>query len=63
VHKVALADPPAKAQRDAASPVIAVYGDDLETIVGFMYPGKGFIPVGVDPESVSPIPAVTAPGL
>ncbi|MBA3877853.1 MAG: hypothetical protein C0498_13190 [Anaerolinea sp.] len=34
---------------DAAFPV---YGDDLRTVVGQMVPGKGFVPVGVDPATV-----------
>jgi len=38
-----------------------VYGEDLKTIVGFMYPSKGFVPVGVDPATVSDIPAVVGP--
>lgn len=29
-----------------------VYGDDLRTVVGQMVPGKGFVPVGVDPATV-----------
>lgn len=29
-----------------------VYGDDLRTVVGQLVPGRGFVPVGVDPASV-----------
>ncbi len=29
-----------------------VYGDDLKTIVGHMFPDRGFVPLGVDPESI-----------
>ena len=38
-----------------------VFGDDLRTVVGQMVPGKGFIPAGVDPNTVPKIPAVVAP--
>ena len=35
-----------------------VYGEDLRTVVGQMVPGKGFIPVGVDPDTVPGFPVV-----
>ncbi len=35
-----------------------VYGDDLRTVVGQMVPGKGFIPAGVDPDTVPRFPVV-----
>lgn len=38
-----------------------VYGDDLRTVVGQMVPGKGFIPVGTDPNAVPRIPVVAGP--
>jgi hypothetical protein len=38
-----------------------VYGEDLRTVVGQMVPGKGFIPAGVDPDTVAKIPVVVAP--
>jgi hypothetical protein len=38
-----------------------VYDDDLRTVVGQMVPGKGFIPAGVDPQSVPNVPAVAGP--
>ncbi len=38
-----------------------VFGDDLRTIVGQMVPNKGFVPAGVDPDTVPTIPAVVAP--
>jgi hypothetical protein len=38
-----------------------VYGDDLRTVVGQMVPGKGFIPVGVDPNAIPKLPVVVAP--
>jgi hypothetical protein len=37
--------------RIGAMPV-PVYGDDLRTLVGHMYPGVGFVPVGSSPTSV-----------
>ena len=38
-----------------------VFGDDLRTVVGQMFPGKGFIPVGVDPNTVPKFPVVAGP--
>lgn len=38
-----------------------VYGNDLKTIVGYMYPAKGFVPLGTDPETVPTIPVDTTP--
>src|SRR5450756_310566 len=38
-----------------------VFGDDLWTVVGQMVPGKGFIPAGVDPNTVPKIPVVVGP--
>jgi hypothetical protein len=38
-----------------------VFGDDLRTVVGQMVPGKGFIPAGVNPNTVPNIPVVAAP--
>jgi hypothetical protein len=34
-------------------PPTPVYADDLWTLVGFMFPGKGFVPLGVDPNTVA----------
>jgi hypothetical protein len=31
---------------------IPVYADDLTTVVGYMVPGRGFVPLGTDPKSV-----------
>jgi hypothetical protein len=36
-----------------------VYGKDLETVIGHMYPGRGFVPLGQDPESVPTVPSST----
>jgi hypothetical protein len=52
-------------KQDAMGPgagPIVVYADDLRTVVGQLAPGKGFIPVGVDPATVPEIPAVVGPG-
>jgi hypothetical protein len=51
-------------KRDVFGPGAApfpVFGDDLVTVVGQMVPGKGFIPAGVDPNSVPKIPVVAGP--
>lgn len=42
-----------------ASEVQTVYGEDLETVVGHMYPGRGFVKVGEDPTSVPPVGSST----
>lgn len=34
-----------------------VYANDLTTLVGHMYVGKGFVPLGADPEQVPDFPA------
>jgi hypothetical protein len=41
---------------------VAVYAEDLHTIVGHLVPGKGFIPAGVDPGTVVKIPVLQAGG-
>ena len=38
-----------------------VYAEDLQTVVGQVFPGKGFVPAGVDPDSIPEIPVVVAP--
>ena len=35
--------------------VVPVFGDDLVTVIGHMYPIIGFVPVGTDPKSVEPV--------
>ncbi|NJD27991.1 MAG: hypothetical protein FIA92_06795 [Chloroflexi bacterium] len=37
---------------DPGDRVWPVYGDDLQTVVGQLVPGRGFVPGGVDPGSV-----------
>lgn len=39
-----------------AALIIPVYGPDLQTIVGHMYPNKGFVPIGQSPDSVPDVP-------
>jgi hypothetical protein len=43
--------------------IAPVYADDLATLVGHMYPGRGFVPVGVDPNSIPTIPAQQGPAV
>ena len=38
-----------------------VYGEDLRTVVGTMVPGRGFVPIGVDPGTVPTFEVVVAP--
>ena len=40
-----------------------VYADDGTTLVGHMYPGRGFVPLGTDPEPATTVPTLiqTAP--
>ncbi len=42
---------------------IPVYGEDLRTLVGRLVPGKGYVPLGVDPDTVPDIPVQQAPSL
>jgi hypothetical protein len=42
------------------SGVHTVFGEDLRTVVGHMYPGRGFVPLGIDPETVAQTPSSTA---
>jgi hypothetical protein len=42
-----------------SSDPIAVFGDDLETVVGYMYPGRGFVPLGADYQEVPELPVET----
>jgi hypothetical protein len=41
--------------------IAPVYGDDLTTLVGHMYPDRGFVPLGVDPNSIPTIPVQQGP--
>jgi hypothetical protein len=45
----------------AEQPGAPVYGDDLLTLVGHMVAGRGFVPLGVDPQAVSTIAVQVAP--
>lgn len=38
-----------------------VYGEDLRTVIGTMVPGRGFVPIGVDPQSVPTFEVAVAP--
>jgi hypothetical protein len=39
--------------------VIPVYADDLKTLVGHMVAGKGFVPLGTNPDDVPSFPVTT----
>ena len=41
--------------------ILPVYADDLTTLVGHMYPDRGFVPLGVDPNSIPTIPVQQGP--
>lgn len=43
---------PSEATFDGEDETMTVYAEDLHTVVGHMYPGRGFIALGEDPESV-----------
>lgn len=43
------------------APNVPVYKDDLQTLVGYMVPGRGFVPLGVDPASIPTLPAQALP--
>lgn len=42
---------------------IPVYADDLVTLIGHDVPGRGFVPLGVDPAAVPEQPVVVGPSL
>ncbi len=39
-----------------------VYGDDLRTVVGQLMPGRGFVPLGVDPAAIPTYAVQVGPG-
>jgi hypothetical protein len=39
-----------------------VYGDDLRTVVGHLMPGRGFVPLGMDPAAIPTFPAKVSAG-
>jgi hypothetical protein len=43
--------------------IAPVYADDLTTLVGHMYPDRGFVPLGVDPNSIPTIPVQQGPAV
>jgi hypothetical protein len=55
-----LADPTDSLGRPQ-SPNIPVFAADLKTLVGYMVPDKGFVPLGTSPESVPTIPVQQGP--
>lgn len=42
-----------------SSDPIAVFGDDLKTVVGYIYAGRGFVPLGADYREVPELPVET----
>lgn len=38
---------------------VEVFADDLKTVVGHMYRGRGFVPIGEDPADTPKYPVVT----
>jgi hypothetical protein len=42
---------------------IPVYADDLVTLIGHDVPGRGFVPLGVDPATVPEQPVLVGPSL
>jgi hypothetical protein len=42
---------------------IPVYADDLTTLIGHDVPGRGFVPLGVDPATVPERPVMVGPSL
>jgi hypothetical protein len=42
---------------------IPVYGNDLQTLIGHMVAGKGFVPLGVDPATVPKVPVQAGPSI
>lgn len=64
VSREAMIDPSGGARDALGRPIAAtwpVYGEDLKTLVGYVVPDKGFVPVGVDPATVDSIPVTVAP--
>ena len=57
-----VAPTPANEEAQSAQLVKTVYGADLVTVVGHMYPGVGFVPLGATPEPSSTVTTVTGYG-
>jgi hypothetical protein len=50
-------------QTGSAAEEMPVYADDLTTLVGHMVPGKGFVPLGVDPATIPDFPVQAGPSV
>lgn len=61
VSKADLFDPPTEPGFRGEALPMNVYADDLTTIVGHMFPDRGFVPLGASPESVPAASASVAP--
>ena len=62
VPKSYLLDPAQHCRGPQCDP-IPVYADDLVTVIGHDVPGRGFVPLGVDPRGVPEQPVVVGPSL
>ena len=52
---------PTGASAGPVGDIAPVYADDLTTLVGHMYQDRGFVPLGVDPNSIPTIPVQQGP--
>ncbi len=62
VPKSYLIDPAEHCRGPQCDP-IPVYADDLSTLIGHDVPGRGFVPLGVDPATAPERPVVAGPSL
>jgi hypothetical protein len=50
---------PSNSPTDEPVPVVSL--EDRRTVIGHMYPGRGFVPLGSDPKTVPTFPVSTGP--
>jgi hypothetical protein len=60
VPKAYLLDPAQRCRGPQCDP-IPIYGNDLVTLIGHDVPGRGFVPLGVDPATVPERPVEVGP--
>lgn len=63
VPKAYLFPQPTTAVGRPEEPDIPVFGEDLRTLIGHMVPGKGFVPLDVDPLTVPTVQVQAGPSL
>lgn len=63
VAKEYLFPEPTTARGLPALPDIPVYADDLTTLIGHMVAGRGFVPLGVNPDTVPVRPVQQGPSI